>query len=304
MKISKPASKGATLVSMGILIALVAILAISSISILGNHINNDFSNLSSAISNSENLIPVNEDNSADPSEDNSGSLPSGDPEEDPNAFVDPGIYNSCGDAFYHYGIQTSGFYKIDFNGQQITHYCYMKPSGSYPGAFTLAALQYESHPAQWGEGSTAIATSSPIPLNSFSMSPDQFSGVSTYFTRTQTTQFELPYTGSRTSFTDILSDLAAGKENTYTAYNVWNNNYTFKIQTYIGKTNTNCDPTKTEDTSPDNVMIAFPRYSNRNEWQFDPNLDPAERRGSCYYGEYNSGTLDDFGYAIFVKSLN
>ena len=162
-------SRGATLVSMAILIGLIAILTIASVSFLGNKIQNIFSDTSNQIAS---------DHIAQPSS-GGGEAPAIEPEPEPEPIpagpVDATTYVSCNDAYQNGGFTESGVYILDLGGVPTNTYCTMLGSdhGALAGGWQAVAWQYESSPVSWGSGIDPSRAEADYLNTSFSLSAAQ-----------------------------------------------------------------------------------------------------------------------------------
>ena len=139
--------RGGSLIEIGLLIGLVAILAVGLISILGKDVNGGFVNLSSTLINGI-------------KDDGAGN------EE---AEVGP---QSCQE-WYLSGETATGFYPITVNGSQLTAYCTMVSGGEFDGGWTLISLQKEGADAGWNDGIDPKRNENSYLNSSFSLSLDQ-----------------------------------------------------------------------------------------------------------------------------------
>ena len=273
----KKSIKGASLISMGILIGLIGVVAIGAVSVLGDQTKTTFINVSSDLNYAINKEAIDAAKAA-------AALPK---------------YHTCNEMFDD-GVRLSGVYDLNVNGTKVPIFCYMwGNNGFYTGGWSAVSFQYESNMVPWGAGVSSDRNPATYVDTSFSLSLDQVPDHSSImFSRGYGSLAPIPgdaktilswfqSTTNATAPTFLLEGITPTSK-VYRVYAVSEGKFTSNANTYVGQAGVM-------------GLSVVDQSDGLSDWTFNEGASPSQNAGAIYSSSDYYNANDSLPWRIYVR---
>ena len=280
--------KGASLISVGILIGLIGVVAIGVVSVLGSKTNTTFLNATSNLAEATLSSTTAPGETAPEIEVPTQPLPE---------------FHSCNEIYNDDNMTPSGVYPINVNDVAINVYCKMYYSGYYSsmpymiGGWTLITAQKEQDAVMWGSGINPDRDPSTYLDSSFSLSDAQTPTHSSIM---------FGYSSSTTYPFDAIFPQWSSLQTTDGAFNTIASGYDTKSRLYRVMFGKNTKQTGTGATNfvPEagtHSLTLWTSYSANAQWAFNYNTSPTANVGVTFSNMNLYSTDETEAWKIFVR---